>query len=332
MARLALGPWALAGLACGGPLSALEPRGPGSAQLAELFWFLLVMVLAPALIAIGFLIYATRRPRPGEGPRGPLQAEPRSTTVTILVVGAALPLILIFFLLARTFRVGSEVTKIPAEVAVTIDVIGHQFWWEVLYPDHQIASANEIHIPAGRDVRFRITAADVIHSFWIPQLQAKRDMTPGHIETVYLRADEPGIYRGACYEFCGIQHALMGFELVAHPAEAFEAWLAREREPAAAPTDALGRRGLEVYRQAECDSCHPIQGLVPKGAMGVVGPDLTHFASRRTLAAASWENNRGFLGGWILDPQAMKPGSRMPPSVLDPEELDALLHFLEGLR
>ncbi|WP_437563193.1 cytochrome c oxidase subunit II [Sorangium sp. So ce542] len=314
--------------ACGRLPAALDARGPGAADIAGLFWLFLALTVVPGAATIAVLLLAVRGKRrrrtladvrPGDG-HGWIVA---GTLVTAGVLAA---------LLVASVRAGSRAAAPSGPAELTIDVRGHQFWWEVRYPDHQVVTANEVHIPVGRPVRLRLSSADVIHSFWVPELHGKRDMIPGETNVLWVQADRAGVYRGSCAEFCGVQHALMAFELVAEPPGALAAWLRARRAPSAPPSDDHGRRGLEVYVAAGCAHCHAIQGVVPPSATGSVGPDLTHVASRRTLAAATLPNNRGYLAGWVLNPQHHKPGSRMPPVTLAPDSLMALLDYLEGLR
>jgi cytochrome c oxidase subunit II len=332
--------------ACTSPTSILETASAEARSLAELWWLLLAITLIPAIvyIAVALLAALRRRPAPeaveGASEAGPDDASrvPPSAAATrevhrvLVIAGALIPTVIVVAALVATLHVGASVADVEPDPALTIDVVGHQYWWRVVYPDHGIESANEIHVPVGAAVRFRLTSADVIHSFWVPRLFGKRDMTPGHISEIVVRVDEPGVYRGQCYEFCGLQHALMGFELVAHPPGEMERWLEANGAAAVRPTDPLAERGLAVFRAAECGHCHAVRGVSEPGASGAPGPDLTHFASRRMLAAATVPNHRGHLAGWLLDPQALKPGNLMPASILAPDELHALLYFLEGLR
>jgi cytochrome c oxidase subunit 2 len=169
----------------------------------------------------------------------------------------------------------------------------------------------------------------VIHSFWPPTLSQKRDLIPPKDNSLWLQADTPGVYRGQCAEFCGTQHAKMGFLVIAQPPDSFAGWLARQRDTALTPSDELTRRGQEVFLSSSCVMCHAIAGT-PAGSR--VGPDLTHLASRRTIAAGTLPNTRGNLAGWIVNPQQIKPGTRMPPNQLDPADLQALLAYLESLK
>jgi cytochrome c oxidase subunit II len=203
------------------------------------------------------------------------------------------------------------------------------WWWEVRYPEQSIIIANEIHIPAGEPVKLELASVDVIHSFWVPQLHGKRDMIPG-IENVFtIQADEPGVYRGQCGEYCGTQHANMAFHVVAHPRDEFDAWRAERTKPRTEPATAEERRGFEVFMNAGCAQCHAVRGTQAKGN---VGPDLTHLGSRRTIGAALLPNTRGNLAGWIADPQAIKPGVKMPRSYLPADDLLDLVTYLESLQ
>jgi cytochrome c oxidase subunit II len=314
---------------CDGAMPALAPAGPGAARIADLWWLMLGVTGAGAAIAIGALVWAALRRRARDREAAP--PSPGEDRV-ILILGGAVPAAILLGLLVASFRVGAQVAHPPGEPAVTIDVIGHQFWWEVRYPDHGVVTANEIHVPAGAPVRLRLTSADVIHSFWVPELHGKMDLLPGKLNEFWIQADAPGVYRGQCAEFCGVQHALMALLVVAEPPGEFDAWLAGQRRLQEPPDDPVLRRGLEVFVEARCVACHAVRGVTPPLATGQVGPDLTHLASRRTLGAAILENNRGNLAGWILDPQPLKPGNRMPASPLEPDELHALLAWLETLR
>jgi cytochrome c oxidase subunit 2 len=184
-------------------------------------------------------------------------------------------------------------------------------------------------------VRLVLRSGDVIHSFWIPQLMGKLDMTPGREDETWVQADQPGVYRGQCTELCGLQHAHMAFVVVASEPAQFATWLQSQRSPAAEPADLLARRGAQVFARAGCIACHTVrygQGSAVGGQAGPPGPDLTHVASRRTLAAGMLENNRGNLSGWIANPQALKPGNHMPVIPLDGESLLAVVAYLESLK
>jgi cytochrome c oxidase subunit 2 len=192
-----------------------------------------------------------------------------------------------------------------------------------------VTTANEIHIPVGRPVRFEVVAGDVIHSFWIPELAGKTDLIPGQRNVMWLEADHPGVYRGQCAEYCGMQHSKMAMSVVADPPAAFGAWLARQRLPAASPSDPDMVAGEAVFTTSACALCHTIRGTPARGR---VGPDLTHLASRRMIAAGTLPNTRGYLAGWIANPQALKPGNVMPAVPLRPTELQVLITYLQSLN
>ena len=219
------------------------------------------------------------------------------------------------------------------EDALTIQVTGKRWWWAVSYLDENgerlFETANEIHIPAGVPVRLRLLSADVIHSLWVPKLGGKVDLVPGRTNHLWIQANQPGVYRGQCAEFCGIQHAKMSLYVVADTAKDFADWKLAQQQPAKAPSDSLARRGRDVFANGACAKCHTIRGV---SSVSRFGPDLTHLASRRSLAAGTLPNRRGHLGGWIADPQSVKPGNLMPAVPLAAEDFHALLHYLEALE
>jgi cytochrome c oxidase subunit 2 len=236
-------------------------------------------------------------------------------------------------LLAADVLTSRALARMPLADAVNIELIGHQWWWEARYldadPAREFTTANELHIPVGRPVLFTLRATDVIHTLWIPNLQGKKDMIPGRTATLTLRADRPGTYRGQCAEFCGMQHAMMALLVEAEANEDYEAWAARQRRPAAEPAAEAARRGREVFLGGSCARCHTVAGTSANGRMG---PDLSHLASRRTIGAGIFPNNRGHLAGWIANPQALKPGVNMPANPLPPDDLQSLLAYLETLK
>jgi cytochrome c oxidase subunit 2 len=310
---------------CARAPSTLDPRGPGASSIATLWWVMLAMGTVVFVVVTAYMLLAAWRPAPQRGPRALTGADDRF----VAVWGIAIPAVILLVVLGLTVATGADTYRPPTEPDLTIEVIGHQFWWEVRYPDATVITANEIHIPAGEPVRFVLEARDVIHSFWVPQLHGKMDQMPGRINEFWLQADEPGEYRGICAEFCGIQHAQMHFLLVASETDDFAAWLAAQ---ASEPADAASRgvaAGEEVFVRANCVSCHAVRGLREPTDLG---PDLTHFASRRTLAAGMQENTRDNLRAWILNPHQTKPGVRMPATPLPDDELEALLDYLESLR
>jgi cytochrome c oxidase subunit 2 len=247
----------------------------------------------------------------------------------IVVVGAGVvaPIVLLSTLFVVSDLFVIKTTQAPAANATkrTVLVIGHQWWWEVRYPGTNAVTANEIHIPVRTPVRLEVRTDDVIHSFWVPQLNRKIDTLPGRTNAIELYADAVGRYRGECAEFCGLQHAHMGLYVFADPPAKFAAWLARESKPAAAAST-----GRDEFLHGACASCHAIRGT---SASGDVGPDLTHVASRTTIGALTLPNGHHELAEWIRNSQRFKPGNQMPSfPELSSSQLDALVAYLERLK
>jgi cytochrome c oxidase subunit 2 len=322
---------------CGGNQSALDPAGPGAARIGELWWLMLAVCAAVlALVTLMLLWALARRGRPpGASASGLVQPDPRRERRMGQVVGAALgatAAIVLVFVVASHW-IGRELVAEPAGAALGIDVTAQRWWWDVRYrdpvPSRGFSTANEIHIPVGRPVELTLRSVDVIHSFWVPNLQGKKDLIPGQVNTLRLQADRAGVFRGQCAEFCGFQHANMALYVVAEPEEEFARWQERQRRPAPEPVTDEQRKGREVFLAGPCVLCHAINGT---RAGGVTGPNLTHVASRLSLAAGTLPNTRGHLAAWIVDPQLRKPGNNMPPNLLRPEELQALLSYLDTLR
>lgn len=227
---------------------------------------------------------------------------------------------------------GSRALGLVDVKPLRIEVTGRQWWWQVryLHDDGDFELANELRLPVGRPVDVVLTTDDVIHSFWVPALAGKVDMIPGHVNRLRLKSHEPGEFLGNCAEYCGGQHALMGFVVIVEPEAEFAQWLAREREPAAEPRDEFLASGRDAFLRAECGSCHTVRGTP---AEGKDGPDLTHVGSRRTLGAAVLANHIGTMAGWIAGTQAIKPGARMPDTrTLDGHELRAVSAWLGSLE
>jgi cytochrome c oxidase subunit 2 len=313
--------------ACGGSdQSTLDPASPASSKIATLWWVMFaggVVVTAVVLLLVFLAVLRRRRDAGGWAPG----------TVFVATAGLGIPLVVLVALFALTLSTIPETAPASSSTGrgadVTIDVTGRQWFWDVEYPDSGVRTANEIHIPVGEPVELRVHTDDVIHSLWVPRLNRKIDMIPGRTNRLTLEADRAGSYRGQCAEFCGIQHAHMAFWVVAEPKAQFESWLHAQAAPATVPATEHLVEGQQVLLGSACVYCHRIAGT---NASGEVGPDLTHIASRRSLAAATIPNSRGYLAGWILDPQHLKPGNKMPATDLDGGQLQALLDYLESLR
>jgi cytochrome c oxidase subunit 2 len=312
----------------------LDPAGIQAERIARFWWFALATGGVVFVLVIGAMLYATFHRRRGEADDPQIEAA-KSRMMNRWVIGAvAATVVVLVAYLVLDFLTGRAIAALArSDDALTIDVVGHQWWWEVAYadpvPGRRLTTANEIHVPVGRTIRLRMTSFDVIHSFWVPNLHGKKDLIPGHLTVTHFRADRPGVYRGECAEFCGHQHARMGLLVIARPPEEFAAWYESQLLPAPPPADSVQRRGQEVFLAHACVMCHTIRGT-PAG--GRVAPELTHIGSRRTLAAATLPNTRGHLGGWITNSQRIKPGNKMPPNQIAPQDLQALLTYLQSLK
>jgi cytochrome c oxidase subunit 2 len=283
------------------------------------------------VLTVGFVVAALARGVRRVRRQGPSSSDRNLTRGVAVAVGATV-VILVGLLVASVWS-GRSVASLHASSAVTIEVTGHQWWWEIAYddavPSRRVVTANELHVPLDRPVVLKVTSRDVIHSFWAPNLQGKRDLIPGYTTAIWLQADRPGVFRGQCAEFCGLQHAHMAFDIVAEPEADFERWLDRMRTPAPDPLTDEQRRGRDIFMTGRCSGCHTVTGTA---AHGQVAPDLTHMATRRTIGAGTLPNTPEHLGDWVRDSQASKPGNPMPPNPLSSDDLHALLAYLEILR
>jgi cytochrome c oxidase subunit 2 len=319
--------------------SALHPAGPQAERIINLWWLMFWVTGAVFVVVMGFLAAALARGRrPGGGGAADLpdvRPEPgreRGMSRAVLA-GVGLTIVILFVFLVHSFLTGRALDSVSAREHLTVKVVGHQWWWEVQYENataaYVLTTANEIHLPLGRPVLFKLTSTDVIHSFWVPNLHGKTDLVPGHENVTWLRADREGTFRGQCAEFCGHQHAHMAFTVVVEPYEKFKAWYDAQLKPAAEPAGPSQAQGRHVFLSSPCVMCHTVRGT---DAGSRVGPDLTHVASRGTLAAGTLQNTREHLAGWVADSQQFKPGNRMPPNRLEPADLQALLDYLQSLK
>jgi cytochrome c oxidase subunit 2 len=320
----AVGVLVLAG--CGSQQDALAPHSKAARGITSLWWNMLIgSALAFGIVVLILAGAWVRRNRPGiPGVRD----GDRAALGIVLVFGLAVPIVVLstLFLFSDIFLIRDTTLPTASAAAseqpkLTIRVIGHQFWWEVRYPGTNAVTANEIHIPVRTPVKVVVYTDDVIHSFWVPELNRKIDMVPDQTNNVLLYADKTGRYRGQCAEFCGLQHAHMGFYVFADSQADFKDWLARQSKPVASSDNALF--------DDKCGACHAIRGT---SATSEVGPDLTHLASRTSLAALTLPNTREHLTQWIRDPQSVKPGSQMPALHLTDAEISNLVSYLETLR
>jgi cytochrome c oxidase subunit II len=316
--------------------SVTNAAGDEAARVETIWWVTLAILSAIFVMVVAWIAYAVRNRR-GDSetmPEAELVDPARDRRMSrVIIVLVALVVVFEFGFLVMSESASSREDRFNGQSHVEIEVIGHRWWWEFRYPNpissQIVTTANEIHIPAGVPILVKTASADVIHSFWAPNLQGKRDLIPGYQTAFWFRANNTGSYRGQCAEFCGHQHAHMAFYIVVEQPEQFAAWLDAQRKPAPEPTDADSQRGREVFMSSPCVTCHTIMGT---DAASRVGPDLTHLASRSFIASATLPNTRGNLAGWITNAQQAKPGVQMPPIGLAPDDLNHLLAYLETLR
>jgi cytochrome c oxidase subunit 2 len=304
--------------------SMLTPQGPEAERALKLFWLLLISCSA-VLVTVLVVVAATL----GDGK----WRERLARESTVIAGGLILPVVVLTGLLAYSFlviRANATPWGVPG---VRISIVGEQGGWRVEYTDadgQRIQTANELHIPINVPVEIELKSADVIHSFWVPRLAGKLDMIPGRTTLLHLQASEPGVSRGQCAEYCGGAHALMSFYVVAMAEQSFRDWLSQQAAPAKLPASSTQRHGSELFLAAGCSGCHTIRGTQ---AAGVIGPDLTHVASRLSLAAATLPNNQSALARWIVDGQHVKPENRMPMfRFFTDTQLEALSAYLTSLH
>jgi cytochrome c oxidase subunit II len=300
----------------------LAPAGEGARRIADLAWFLFAAGTIVFVAVMAALALAVRRGRDAQK-----DARDRGRRLQ-LIFGGAVPAVIVVVLFVVMLRampaLGTRVSSTQSDV----ELIGRQWWWEARYPRLGIVSANEIHIPVGRPVRLTVRTADVIHSFWVPRLHGKIDLVPGRVNTLRIDATRAGTYRGQCAEYCGLQHARMGLRVVAHEPASYAAWADRERATATPPGDSAAAAGMIVFDRV-CAACHAVRGTLAAGARG---PDLTHVASRATLAAGTLANTHANLTTWVAEADRIKPGNGMPSIRLAPTELAAVVAYLQSLR
>ena len=327
--------------ACAGhQQSSLDPAGVESGKVATLWWFFFWLSCVIFLMVMAFLLWTlTGRHRAAEREQQieKEHAAPEQTEVKLnrIVTGASVATVLILFvLLIASVGTGKGISELRnRKNPLAIEVTGNQWWWQFRYQNTDasqvLMTANEIHIPIGRPILIRGVSNDVIHSFWVPNLNGKRDLIPSHVTTEWIEAEHPGVYRGQCAEFCGLQHAHMSFFVIAEPETKFENWLASQLKPARAPSGLVLVHGEQAFLNYECVFCHQIRGTA---AAGQTAPDLTHFGSRRSIAAGTLSNTTSNLAAWIVNPQGVKPGNHMATLAIRQADLQPMVQYLESLK
>lgn len=317
--------FALPGLAGPNPQTTLEPKSEVARLIDQLLdnivlWCVIIFVLVEGALIVTVVRYR-RRPG-GPAPR------PIHGNTPLEILWTVIPAIILALIAVPTVKTIFKIDAVPKN-ALQIDVIGHQWWWEFRYPQYGIITANELHIPEGRDVAFTLTSVDVIHSFWVPAFGGKRDVIPGRTNHMWFNAAATGTFPGQCTEFCGVSHANMLFKVMSVKPAEFDAWVAQQKAPVPAPdSTSLAARGLAIYTKGQCVACHMIDGV----SYGVLGPNLTKVATRTTIAAGMYPNDAENLKAWIKNAPGRKPGSLMMNMNLSDSDVEALAAFLQTRR
>ncbi len=316
------------------PAAIFRPESAEATAIHDLSIYLLaiaavVLVGVETTLLVAILRFRNRPEEMAVQTHGNLRLETGWTVATAVAV---------IVILGMTIKTMGEVTSVPASAlpeisafpgdTVVLRVVGYQWWWKFEYPQSNVVTANEVHIPVGRPIKLQLESGDVIHSFWVPRLGGKTDTVPGQINYSNILATTPGTYEGECAEFCGAQHARMGFKVIAESAAEFSAWIKSQQALAAQPATEAQRAGEQAFQQS-CGGCHSVAGTAAKGTSG---PDLTHFGSRLSLGANTLPNTPENLARWIADPQEVKPGNLMPTAKLDGATVDQLVAYLENLK
>lgn len=314
--------------------SAISPAGEQSGQLFSLLqlmtWVCGVMYSLVLMFLGWSIVRVWKRAGADEAPI--VDPADRGLNRSMLV-WAALIVGGLTLLISASFLTDRRLASLRAEEVLRVRVTGHQWWWRIAYRDpasgRWIETANELHLPAGRTARVELGSADVIHSFWVPNVAGKLDVIPGRANSLDLTPHRIGWFRGQCAEFCGAQHAHMAFDVKVESPADFARWLAAQAGPAALPVEPVLARGAAIVTEGACAMCHTVRGTP---AAGRPGPDLTHIGSRRSIAAGTLTMSRGALQGWIANPKALKPGTTMPAVPLDGADANAVAAYLEFLK
>jgi cytochrome c oxidase subunit II len=331
--------WLLAVLSagCAGRHSVLDPASDQAHDISQLWWIFFYVTATLYLVVVVLMLIGSLRRREQatvtDAPVQPLHRPQERRITAVVSAGIGVTIVILLTLMVADFSTGRAAHALEDPNALVIQIIGHRWWWEVRYkdpiPGNMLVTANELHVPVGKPVKLELNSTDVIHSFWAPNFNGKKDAIPGHPSTNWIRATRPGEYRGQCAEYCGYQHAHMRFLVVAESQQQFDAWRQQASQPAPPPATDAQRIGQQLFLNGTCAMCHTIGGTK---ASATVGPNLTHVASRKLLGAASFENTPELLRRWIVDPQHFKPGVLMPQQTLRPDEVEALATYLGSLK
>ncbi|MCA6119193.1 cytochrome c oxidase subunit II [Bradyrhizobium sp. WSM 1738] len=316
---------------CTGWQSAIDVQGAAAISIKQLIFLFVAVCSVVWAMVMAVLIRALWRGREERGRPADLDPQTERRMTRAVIAATAVTVVIVTVFTTASFFT-TRALSLASHDDLTIKVRGQQWWWSVEYlspPERRLQTANEIHIPVGQNVRLQLEGADVIHSFWVPNLAGKQDLIPGRPNTLTIRAERPGVYRGQCAEFCGLQHAHMAFLVIAEEPAAFERWVNSQQQSATDPSDADVIAGQQVFLSRPCAACHAIRGT---SATGTTGPDLTHVGGRKYIAAGLLETTRGSLAAWIADPQTLKPGNNMPMVPLSADELRSVSAYLASLK
>ncbi len=306
--------------------SILNPATQQSEEILHLFYIVLIVAGIIFTVVASLVIYSSIRFRHREG--GP---EPSQVTGNrkLEIIWTVIPTLIVAFLFVLTVEVMHMVNPPMGKHEPDLVVTAHQWWWALHYPQSGVTTANELHLPVRRQLLLRVLSADVDHDFWVPAFGKKVDAIPNHPNHLWVNINKPGVYLGTCDEFCGAEHAWMRIRVVAQTTADYDAWTLQQSQPAPPPSGAEAERGFNLFMARTCANCHAIRGTQ---AEGNVAPDLTHLASRQTLASGVFDNTPENLFKWLKDPQAIKPGCDMPDLHLPDNEVKALVAYLGELK
>jgi len=307
------------------PMTTVRPRSDFGRWIDEIFMLISWTTLGIFILVEGALVYVCWRFRDRPGAPIPKQIHGHTALELSWTVAFAVVLVIIGI---PTVQVIFRTQEAPAATALRVEVVGHQWWWEFKYPGLNVTTANEVHLPIGQTAAFHLNAPDVIHSFWIPALGGKRDVVPHRVNQLILTPEAPGEYIGQCAEYCGTSHANMRFRAIVHAKGEFEEWIKLQQAPPVESADPLAQQGKEIFGKSACVGCHTIAGV----SAGLIGPNLTHFASRRTFAGSMMATTADNLVKWIEDPAHMKPGALMPNLGMAGDQSKALGAYLLSLK
>lgn len=307
----------------------LDPQSPVALAESNLFWVILIVATFVFVVVMAALLYSIVRFRSRPGAPAPVQTHGNTQ---IEIAWTIAPSIVLVLVLIGTIYTMFAVQQPAAQNTITVNAIGHQWWWEFQYPDQHIVTADEMYIPTNTVVHVNLVSNNVIHSFWVPQLTGKTDVIPGHNNSMWVESNSVGWYRGLCAEFCGTQHAHMDFLVHAVSPSDYQAWVSQQQQQAAQPTDALAQQGAKYFATSACIGCHAINGVTTTNPSSLIGPNLTHFGGRQWIAGGVTDNNPTNLAAWLRDPQAVKDGSDMPNLHLTDDQINELVAYLESLK